>query len=257
MNPRRRMGMGLLAVGILGIVGALVLVAGYTARVEAKVGNLVPVLVLTEDVVPYEPVTEDMVRVEQVPERYAPLARIHAVSDAAGKVPTTRLQEGSFLQEGMLVYAPTVGPRQRKITVAVGADSVAAGDVRPGDEVAIYGAFTMNNPNRSRCLALLVPAARVDRVGSSERRLASDTVPISVVVNNSYTRRLLFAASFGEEIRIVALGPGAPTEWPKSDGCGPGRAARPQEAQQRRNGEGSEPRRASPRRSRSRSGANR
>lgn len=245
----------MLAVGILGIVGALVLVAGYTARVEAKVGGLVPVLVLTEDAVPYEPVTEDILTVEQVPERYAPLARVASVADAAGKVPTTRLQEGSFLQEGMLVYAPTVGPRQRKITVAVGADSVAAGDVRPGDEVAIYGAFTMNDPNRSRCLALLVPAARVDRVGPSERRIASDTVPISVVVNNSYTRRLLFAASFGEEIRIVALGPGAPAEWPQSNGCGPGSAARPEETKQRGDGDGPGPRRASRRPSRSRPGA--
>lgn len=235
MNRRRRLGVAFVAAGLVGTGGALVLVAGYTARVEAKVGNLVPVLELTADAVPYEPLTEDMVEVRRVPAIWAPETRYSSLAEIEGRVPPAPLQEGSFLQEGMLVLPPTVGPRQRKIAISVSADPVVAGNIERGDDVAIYGAFTTNDPKRPRCLALLVPAARVDRVGSPDS-VSSDTVSLSVIVTNSYTRRLLYAASFGEEIRVVALGPDAPRTWPESNGCGPGAARQDEPSEPHREG---------------------
>lgn len=224
MNRQQKKAARLLGLAGAGAVALVVLVAAHTADVNSKVGDLVDVLVLEADVARHETVGADVVAVRQVPERWAPPERYSSPDDVEGLLAAGPLAEGSFLQPGMLVASPKIGPRQSKIAIGVSADSVATAGVADGSLVAIYGAFDPEQPEGRPCVALLVPAARVVEVGEPGGSGDAGVVSVGFVVNNGFARRVVHAASFARQVRLAVVPPGTSNEWPEPSSCGPGPA---------------------------------
>lgn len=218
MNPRQRRGVLLVAVAAIGAIGVIAALAAFIADVRSEVDPKVPVLVLEQDISSYEPLAPDDVTVAEVPEKWAPEGALSDVISVDGRVATSDLPAGIYLQEGMLVPPLSGSEDEREATILVDAATGVAGRIQPGDFVDIVASFaaTDDRPDQTR---VVVSKARVVAVGLPSEvpsdapgaALASEeVVPITFALSSDEVLRVSNAESFAENVRLALLsGPDA------------------------------------------------
>lgn len=203
MNPRQRRGLLLTILSALGAVGVFVAVSSYVGGVRAQLGELRPALVLVADVPASAQVAESDVSVVRVPRRYLSSTTLFATRDLGGRVASTRLRRGSYLQEDMLAPPPSVRPGEREITVSFGVDNSVSGRVRPNDLVDVYATY---KDDRTRAVATqpVVLFARVLRVRAREAA-GTPVYAVTFALTRAETLRLSQAAATAASLRLALV----------------------------------------------------
>lgn len=212
MNPRQRRGVLLLVLATLAAVGVFVAVGSYVSDVRSEVLPKVAVLKLAESATAQEPVAPAQVQTIYVPERYAPRNALRDPISLVGRVASSNLPAGSFLQEGMLEPAPTVSAGERELAILVGADTGVAGRVRPGDYVDIEATFPGDEKHAPQS-QIVVPRARVVAIGLPKRvttklpngavSTPQEEVPVTFALTPQETLVVTYAESFADQVRLA------------------------------------------------------
>ncbi|MEW2352512.1 Flp pilus assembly protein CpaB [Spirillospora sp. NPDC029432] len=231
MNPRQRRGLLLMIIAALGAVFVFITVLGYVGNVrtqaEAEVGEMTPVLQIQSPVEAFQPVTAASVKQAQIPKKWATSAFVTNLTDLQGKVAAGTLPAGAYLQQGMMIDAPSLKAGQREIAIMIDAETGVAGKVTNGAIVDVYASFSSTQNGRqttAACAVRILNRVQVINVGQlrnqsrnggqqqSEGAASGQVVPITFALNSSDTLKLTYAESFAQKVRLALVGG---TEDPK------------------------------------------
>jgi len=239
VNPRRRRGVILIALGALGALGVFVAIAGYVADVRRNLTPTTTALFLSEPASALSPIGPDMVRVREVPQKWAAPGTISDPQEMEGLVPPVTLPAGTLLQAGMLVPPPEIARDQREFSVMISADTGVAGKIQSGDLVDIQATFAGEDEEAVDRSLTIIPRARIVTVGTPRpnpgrnrnqfapeegsdspiqagQSAAETLVPVTFALDEREVLELSYAESFAEEVRLAKLRPDAVGEG--SDG---------------------------------------
>jgi pilus assembly protein CpaB len=209
VNPRQRRGVLLLALAGLGAVAVFFAVLSYVSGVRSEAGQLTPVFRLADDVPAYHAVPDDLLEEVSIPEAAVPPSAVHSSDDLRGLVAANDLNAGSILQNDMLVPQPALKRGEREVAILVDAATGVAGRISPQSVVDIYATF---QGDRKSCAALLVPKARIVATGSQRRSPGGtgnsdpkDVLPVTFALGSAEARKLVYAESFAEEVRLALV----------------------------------------------------
>ncbi|WUH97450.1 Flp pilus assembly protein CpaB [Spirillospora sp. NBC_00431] len=207
---------------VLGAVFVFVSVVGYVGSVRAEVGQMTQVLQLTKPVSAFSPIDGSMVRKARIPSKWASASMLTEAKQLNGKAAVTNIQQGAYVDKGMLTDRPTLQPGQREIASLINAETGVAGQVRPGMTVDIYATFQEQQQNRQRACALrIISRALVKEVGqlkSQQGANANDVdqvVPITFVLSAEDSLKLTHAESFAQEVRLALISRQGEPQSPK------------------------------------------
>ncbi len=206
----------MLALTVIGAIAVFFSVLVYVGEVNAQVGNMVPVLRLTEDVNAFEPIDSSVYEVVEVPERWVTPTTLHSEGDVAGLVAAAATPAGSVLQSGMVIERPGVQPGYREIAIVVDAETGVAGKVSPGDRADIIAtiAATETTPARaevwvSNALVLEVGVVQGTESEDSLGNFSAGTgVPVTFSLTAEDALRLAYVESFSVKLRLALRGSG-------------------------------------------------
>jgi len=215
VNPRQRRGI---------VLAVFFSVLAFVAEVNAKVGDEIDVVELSNAAPAYRPVTADMLTLRQIPRKWLPAAAITDTRDVVGLVPTSDLPAGTYAQRGMFVNRPGVAAGYREVAVLVDAETGVAGKIKSGDRVDIL--TTSEGPNqRQRQAQIWVPNALIIDVGVPEE-VERDTrngfgqgkaVPVTFALPVKDALRVAYAESFAVKVRLALRGGGDTSSVPQPD----------------------------------------
>jgi Flp pilus assembly protein CpaB len=215
VNPRQRRGVLMIGVAALGAVVVFIAILSYVGDVQARVGDMRPVLRLTQDVEAYTPVTPEMVRTVRAPDRWTPEAALSDPGQVLGLVASSTLPKGAMLQNGMLVARPGIRQGYREIAILVDARTGVAGKVRSGDRVDIIATSQFEGrPPRAEIIVedALVIDVGLPRPGGGQEsggfEEPEETVPVTFALPVEEALRVSFAESFAVEVRLALRGGG-------------------------------------------------
>lgn len=213
MNPRQRRGVLFVVLAALGMIGVFVAISSYVSDVRSETDPKIEILRLTEAVEVDQPVGEEMVETVEVPERYVPDSALVDSGSALGRVSTSDLEAGTYLQQGMLVIPPTGKAKEREISILVDAETGVAGRINPGDLVDIIATFpeTEIALQQSR---FQIQQAEIVAVGLPEQvqeeaaggtLQTSAVVPVTFALSRDDALKIAFAESFAQDVRLALL----------------------------------------------------
>jgi pilus assembly protein CpaB len=209
MTPRQRRGVLLLFVAAIGAILVFSAISNYVDDVRKDVDPKTTVLVLTRSVPELQPIPLDAVRQKSVPVKWAG--------------PSTPLQAGVELQQGMLIEPPALEEGQQEISILINADTGVAGKLEPGDMVDVLATFPPDDKTRSPASArTLIRRVRVITVGlprsaprpgsTNNRQDVTPTaneqqvlVPVTFALRPTLALRLTYAETFASEIRLSLI----------------------------------------------------
>jgi pilus assembly protein CpaB len=220
MNPRQRRGVLLLVAASLGAIFVFFSVLGYVgnvrAQARAEVGEMTIALQLQSGVQAFAPITAASLREVQIPRRWATDAFVRNIAELQGKVAAADLSAGAYLQQGMVVNAPTLEQGQREIAIMIDAETGVAGKVQPGSIVDVYSSFDSTTNGRTRtspCAVRILDRVQVIDVGQLRQEqdgqrqgVVSSVVPVTFALNSQDTLRLTYAESFARKVRLALVG---------------------------------------------------
>ncbi len=216
MNPRQRMGVGFLAIAIVGAVAVFFGVVTYVNDVESQVGDRVPAYVAGRDLDPYQPLRPGDFAEVEIPERWLPEGAVQNLNDLTGQVAAGRLTEGTLLQQANLVPRPSLANGQREIAIMIDAETGVAGKIGPGDRVDIWATFSSEVTGVGPRAKVIAENLLVIDVGVQQSRerpspeggfSESAAVPITFATDENQVKRLAFAESFALQTRAVLRPP--------------------------------------------------
>jgi pilus assembly protein CpaB len=223
MNPRQRRAILLIALACIGLVGVFALIAGYVSDINKQVGPKERVLELTHDVPANQAIADSDVRDMIVPQKWAPKAALTDRSQLVGYVAAADLSARSVLQEGMITSPPHLTAGEREESVLVDASTGVAGEITPGrfvDVIAAYPADQQGDPPRPARTEVVVPSARVLKVGQPQikggngvqdaQRDPTQVVPVTFALTKRQEILVAHAESFAADVRLALLPPGSP-----------------------------------------------
>jgi pilus assembly protein CpaB len=223
MNPRQRRAILLIALACIGLIGVFALVAGYVSDINKQVGPKERVLELTHDVPANQAIADSDVREMVVPQKWAPKAALTDRTQLVGYVAASDLTRNSVLQEGMIVTPPHLTAGEREESVLVDASTGVAGEITPGrfvDVIAAYPGDAQADPPRPARTEVVVPSARVLRVGQPQikggngvqdaQRDPTQVVPVTFALSKRQEILVAHAESFAADVRLALLPPGGP-----------------------------------------------
>jgi pilus assembly protein CpaB len=220
MSPRQRRGILLLFVAFVGAILVFTAISNYIDDVRKDVDPKTTVLVLTRSVPELQPIPLDAVREKSVPVKWAGRQALRDPSELGNLVPSTPLQAGVELQEGMLIEPPALEAGQQEISILINADTGVAGKLQPGDMVDVLATFPADERTRSPASArTIIRRARVVTVGlprsAAKPGSNSDTtpspneqqvlVPVTFALRPTLALRLTYAETFASEIRLSLI----------------------------------------------------
>jgi len=214
VNPRQRRGAVLLVLAGLGGLVLFVAIASYVASVRASQPEMATIYRLGENVPAYSEVPTETLEEVQIPARVMPPSAVRTTEQLSGVVAGTTLAAGSFLQNDMLIPSTGLDRGQREIAILVDAETGVAGRVNPQSVVDIYASFEGRD---RRCAGLLVPQARIVNVGVAKERAApeqggdlgqEEVLPVTFALSPDEARKLVYAESFAQEVRLALRPPG-------------------------------------------------
>ncbi|MGL5859252.1 MAG: Flp pilus assembly protein CpaB [Angustibacter sp.] len=242
MNPRQRRGALLLVAASVGALALFFSVLSYVADVDAKVGELVPVVALSRDVPAYQQIVPDDLQLVEAPRRWLPDGVVGDVRDVVGLISPSSLPQGTYAQQGMFTARAGVRTGFREVAILVDAETGVAGKVRPGDRVDVLATLgaadrasadpvsagsALDQPPTDRALStraraqVWVTDALVINVGVAESIDRSTTtsgtlsegraVPVTFAVSVRDALRIAYAESFAVKVRLALRGGGDST----------------------------------------------
>ncbi|GAA1455152.1 MULTISPECIES: Flp pilus assembly protein CpaB [Nocardiopsidaceae] len=215
MNPRQRRGVLLMVVAAIGAVAVFASVFTYLNSQQDRLGEFATVLRLSEDVDAYQPVGEDSVERVQVPRMYfdpevfiTDLADVDTPADQE-LVAASHLEEGVYLQRGMVQPQPTLTTGEREIAIMVDAETGVAGKVQRGSFVDIYGTFQPRDHGEA-CAVRIITEVEVLDIGelrSQERENGgvSGVVPVTFRLDPQAALQLAYAEDFSTKLRLALV----------------------------------------------------
>ena len=215
MNPRQRRGVLLLVLAGIGAVVVFLSVSSYVSDVRSEVTPKSTVLRLTKDLEPYRALDADAVEEVEVPRRWAPRSALRDRGDLVGTVAASKLEAGSFLQDGMLIPEPSLKPGQRELAILVDAETGVAGKISPGSVVDIHATFPGDQERRPKS-RIVVAGARIIDVGETESLTRTreggateqEVVPVTFALSVRESLTLTYAESFADQVRLALTRPG-------------------------------------------------
>jgi pilus assembly protein CpaB len=221
MTPRQRRGVLLLFVAAVGAILVFSAISSYVDDVRKDVEPKTTVLVLTRSVPELQPIPLDAVREKSVPVKWVGRQSLRDPAELGSLVPSTPLQAGVELQQGMLIEPPSLEEGQQEISILVNADTGVAGKLQPGDSVDVLATFPPDERNRSPASArTLIRRARVVTVGlprsaarpggnpqdgSQTANEQQVLVPVTFALRPTLALRLTYAETFASEIRLSLI----------------------------------------------------
>lgn len=230
MNPRQRRGVFFLVVTSVLAVAVFVGVLYYVRSVSTQVGPMTTVLQLNRAVDALEPVDESMLDLVRVPERWVPETAVRDVADTTDLIAATAYEEGSLLQDGMLVERPGVQPGFREVAILVDAETGVAGKVEPGDHVDIIatmgGSGDVPPVSRVWVSNVLVLEVGLPRTVEDPDDLSTTSgLPVTFALSTQDALTLAYVESFSVKMRLALRGAGdedmLPAEQRVYDGSAP------------------------------------
>ncbi|GAA2421266.1 Flp pilus assembly protein CpaB [Actinomadura vinacea] len=228
MNPRQRRGVLLMILAAVGAVFVFITVIGYVGKVQADadaaVGEMTTVLQVQSNVEAFQPVTASAVKQTRIPKKWSTNAFVTNLADLQGKVAAGGIPSGAYLQQGMLLDAPSLQPGQREIAIMIDAETGVAGKVINGSIVDVYASFDSTQSGRqvtSACAVRILNRVQVINVGqvqqtpetgggqqqnASNRPSSGAAVPVTFALNSDDALKLTYAESFARKVRLALVG---------------------------------------------------
>lgn len=222
MNPRQRRGVLLMVLSVLAAVLVFVGVSSYVADVNARVGPMVTVYRVTQDLPAFSTLSGENTEPAEVPERWAAANTVLRSSDVDGRVTATPLAAGSPVSLDGLVPPSDLDPTEREVAVNVDAVTGLAGRVRPGDRVDVYAVFT-DVPGLTQQARILVENVRVvsvagqQQVQSPDAKSLQNVIPVTLALQPDAALGVTYANSLAQEVRLIGLPPGVAQDRSKED----------------------------------------
>jgi pilus assembly protein CpaB len=227
---------------ILATVGAVfvfITVVGYVGKVQADadaaVGEMTTVLQVQSKVEAFQPVTASSVKQTQIPKKWATGAFVTSIADLQGKVAASGIPVGAYLQQGMLLEAPSLQPGQREIAIMIDAETGVAGKVMNGSIVDVYASFesTQNGQRTTAaCAVRILNRVQVINVGQVQQTTETGgqkqeggrpntgaAVPVTFALSSDETLKLTYAESFSRQVRLALVGGAQDTKPPFNQLC--------------------------------------
>jgi Flp pilus assembly protein CpaB len=206
----------MLALTVIGAIAVFFSVLVYVGEVNARVGNMVQVLRLTQDVNAFEPIDASVYEVVEVPERWVTPTTLHSENDVVGLVAAAATPAGSVLQGGMVIERPGVQPGYREIAIVVDAETGVAGKVSPGARTDIIAtiAATDTAPARAEVWVSNALVLEVGVVAGTESQdslgnfSSGSGVPVTFSLTAEDALRLAYVESFSTKLRLALRGSG-------------------------------------------------
>ncbi|MFF0166135.1 Flp pilus assembly protein CpaB [Streptomyces prasinus] len=226
MNSRQRRGVILLLLSILCALAAFAGVLSVINDVESKVGPEVTAYRLKSDVAPYTPLSTGQFEKIEMPERWLSENAVTDLGDIRGKIAVTTLQEGSLLQNDMIVNQPALKPGQQEVAIMIDAATGVAGKITPGSSVNVYATFEgerEGTPAQSKIIVTNAKVLDVGRItalepdGNDRGRQPTDAVPITFALSAIDAQRITYAESFAQRVRLALVAPGGDTTVSEQD----------------------------------------
>ncbi|MFC9949304.1 Flp pilus assembly protein CpaB [Streptomyces prasinus] len=226
MNSRQRRGVILLLLSILCALAAFAGVLSVINDVESKVGPEVTAYRLKSDVAPYTPLSTGQFEKIEMPERWLSENAVTDLGDIRGKIAVTTLQEGSLLQNDMIVNQPALKPGQQEVAIMIDAATGVAGKITPGSSVNVYATFEGEREGAPAQSKIIVTNAKVLDVGritalepdeNDRGRQPADAVPITFALSAIDAQRITYAESFAQRVRLALVAPGGDSTVPEQD----------------------------------------
>jgi pilus assembly protein CpaB len=230
VNPRQRRGALLVAVAIVGAIAVFFSVLSFVSEVNSKVGDLVTVVALTDDVAPYEQISPDDLELVEVPRRWMPGTAITDAGDVVGLVSQTGLPKGTYAQQGMFTNRPGVQNGYREVAILVDAETGVAGKIQPGNHVDMLVTLaaregSSDNPAAPRAQVWVTNALvinvgvveTVDRQSPSGGLSEGKAVPVTFAEPIKDALKVAYAESFAVKVRLALRGGGDESEVPEGD----------------------------------------
>lgn len=225
VEPHRSAILLVVASVMLGLLSAGTALARLR-RLEAQLGEEVPVVVAGAPIPAGEVIAPSALRVVGVARRYVFASSFQDPARVAGSVARVPLQPGEPVLASMLAPADGLAADQRVYTLAAGERVVVEPDIVPGDRVDVLGVYERGD---RRLAEVLLQGAQVVRVQGAEGGEGtpaagggppSGWVRIALRVSLEDTRVLAWVENFGQQIRVVrqpavvAPGPNRPRPAP-------------------------------------------
>ncbi|MGI8330693.1 Flp pilus assembly protein CpaB [Actinomadura scrupuli] len=222
MNPRQRRGLLLMIVAGIGAVAVFIAVIGYVGNVRsqaaADVGEMTTALRAKANIPGYQPITAAELEQVQIPRRWVTTAFVRDPASLQGKVAAAPIPTGAYLQQGMLIDAPSLKPDQREIAIMIDAETGVAGKVQPGSIVDVYSTFDAaatggNRAANGACALRILNRVTVINVGTLTSRpdgkqqgVTNSVIPVTFALDPTETLRLTYAESFAHKVRLALVG---------------------------------------------------
>jgi pilus assembly protein CpaB len=223
MNPRKRRGVMLIALSVIGAAAVFFAVWSYTASVARQLGPTRPVLTLTQDVSAYVPLSRADFTERTVPVVFTTGSELASYDQIAGRVPATPLKKGSRLLDDVLVPVPAARPGEREITVNVGVEASVAAALRPDDRVDVIAAYPekQEQPAYGQLTASNARILRVERLATGTEEaggLRGDTIlAVTFALIPTDVIKVVLAQTTAKTLRL-ALVPRGGTAPPPTGG---------------------------------------
>ncbi len=222
MNPRQRRGVLLMIIALIGAIAVFFTVFSYVNSVHSELGTNRTALQLTEDVPAYKPITEDMYEEVEVPQKYFDEdvfievdENLSEVIDDPSRTPvsSTNLEEGSMLQQSMVISAPELEEGEREIAIMIDAETGVAGKVDVQSRVDVYAAFQPGDQQEEACAYRVLTNMEVLEVGDISNEIDEETggtnsvVPVTFRMTPDEALNLTYAEAFASKMRLSLVSP--------------------------------------------------
>lgn len=214
MNPRQRRGVFLMILAAVVAAAVFVGVSNYVREVNSRVGPMVTIYQVKEDLQAFTTLSGDNTEPVQVPERWAAANTVLQSQDIDGRVTAVPMAAGSPISLDVLVPPSDLNADEREIAVNVDAVTGIAGRIRPGDRVDVYAVFA-DVPGLPQQARILVENVRVVSVAGQQQVLSPDSetlqdvIPVTLALPSEAALSVTYANTFAAQVRLVGLPPGA------------------------------------------------
>lgn len=203
-----------MVVAAIGAVAVFASVFTYLSSQQDRLGEFASVLRMTEDVDAHQPIGPDSVETVRVPSMYFDpdtfLTDLSDVETPADQelVASAHLEDGAYLQHGMVQAQPTLTAGEREIAIMVDAETGVAGKVQRGSVVDIYGTFEPRDHNEA-CAVRVITEVEVLDIGEL-RTQESETgpegvVPVTFRLDADDALQLAYAEDFATKLRLALV----------------------------------------------------
>src|SRR5690625_5091587 len=204
-----------MVVAAIGAVAVFASVFTYLRAQQDQLGEFATVLRLAEDVDAYQRIDGQVVEQVRVPRMYfdpevfiTELSEIDTPSDQE-LVASSHLEEGVYVQHGMVQPQPTPTTGEREIAIMVNAETGVAGKVQRGSIVDIYGTFQAGG-HGDACAVRVLTEVEVLDIGELRPQEDPDggstgVVPVTFRLEPDSALELAYSEDFATKLRLALV----------------------------------------------------